>query len=106
MRAFASVSAAIRGSTSLHYPPYWHYDLLVGLETLAGSVGFDDQRVVDALDVLESKRTPDASWRCEGKWWKRPGSKGSNVEAVDWGESANALLTERARQVLRVAGRL
>ena len=46
-----------------------------------------------------------ATWRTEGKWWKQPGSKGSNVEAVDWGEAANELLTERATSVLRAAGR-
>ena len=90
----------------LHYPPYWHYDLLVGLRTIAGSVGLDDVRVRDALDVLESKRRPDGTWRPDGKWWKRPGSQGSNVEAVDWGESASELLTERAGFVLQGAGRL
>jgi hypothetical protein len=56
--------------------------------------------------VLESKRLADGAWRVEGKWWKRPGSKGSNVEAVDWGEAANELLNEQARGVLAAAGRL
>jgi hypothetical protein len=91
---------------SLRYPPYWHYDLLVGLTTLARAVGLADSRVTDALDLLESKRLPDGSWHCEGKWWKRPGSKGSNVEAVDWGDAADELLTERAVGTLLAAGRL
>lgn len=90
----------------LHYPPYWHYDLLVGLRALAASVRLDDGRTADALDLVQSKRRPDGTWRAEGKWWKRPGSNGSNVEAVDWSEKANELLTERARDVLRSAGRL
>ena len=90
----------------LHYPPYWHYDVLVGLRTLAVSVGLDDVRGDDALDLLESKRRPDGTWHPEGKWWKRPGSKGSNVDAVDWGSVANELLTERALDVLGTAGRL
>jgi hypothetical protein len=90
----------------LHYPAYWHYDLLVGLRTLAGSAGLSDPRTADALDVLESKRRPDGTWRCEGEWWKRPGSQGSNVEAVDWGDAADELLTEQARDVLTTAGRL
>jgi hypothetical protein len=91
---------------ALHYPPYWHYDLLVGLRTLAHSVGLDDPRTADALDLLETKRHEDGTWRTDAKWWKRPGSKGSNVEAVDWGETANEILTAQARDVLRVAGRL
>ena len=91
---------------ALHYPPYWHYDVLVGLRTLASGRTLEDPRTADALDLLESKRRPDGTWRVEGRWWKRPGSKGSNVEAVDWGEAMNALLTERVRDVLRAAGRV
>jgi hypothetical protein len=90
---------------NLRYPPYWHYSVLVGLTALERSVGLRDPRNADALDYLESKRLPDGTWRTEGKWWKQPGSKGSNVEAVDWGEAANELLTERATSVLRAAGR-
>jgi hypothetical protein len=89
----------------LAYPPYWHYDVLVGLVTLQRSVGLDDPRAVDALDVLESKRLPDGTWRCERRWWRRPGSKGSGVEAVDWGTTAHEQLTERAAAVLEAAGR-
>ena len=90
----------------LHFPTYWHYDLLVGLRTLAAADALDDPRAGDALDLLESKRRPDGTWRTEGKWWKRPGSKGSNVEAVDWGDAANELVTERALSVLGSAGRI
>ena len=79
--------------------------MLVGLTALARSVGLADPRTADALDLVESKRGPDGTWRVEGRWWKRPGSKGSNVEAVDWGETANELLTERAQAALAAAGR-
>lgn len=90
----------------LHFPTYWHYDVLAGLRTLAASVGLDDPRSRDALALVESKRRPDGTWRTEGKWWKRPGSKGTNVEAVDWGDASNAILTEQANGVLQTAGRL
>lgn len=90
----------------LHYPAYWHYDVLAGLRTLAASVGLDDPRTRDALALIESKRRPDGTWRTEGKWWKRPGSKGSNVEAVEWGDAANEILTEQIEGVLQTAGRL
>jgi hypothetical protein len=91
---------------NLRYPPYWHYDVLVGLTTLARSVGLDDPRSQDALDLIEERRRDDGTWHCEGRWWKRPGAKGSNVEAVDWEDAAHELLTERAREVLGVAKRL
>jgi hypothetical protein len=90
----------------LRYPPYWHYDLLAGLRTLAAAGALGDPRAADALELLESKRLPDGIWRAEGRWWKRPGSKGSGVEAVDWGDTAHEVLTEQAESVLRVAGRL
>ena len=90
----------------LHFPPYWHYDVLAGLRTVAASVGLNDARTDDALDLLESKRHADGSWRTEGKWWKRPGSKGSNVDVVDWGDAANERLTEQVEGVLHSAGRL
>jgi hypothetical protein len=90
----------------LHFPAYWHYDLLAGLRTLAATAGLADARAGDALDLLEEKRRPDGTWRTEGKWWKRQGSKGSNVDVVDWGEAANAVLTEQARGVLAAAGRV
>lgn len=90
----------------LHCPAYWHYDLLAGLRTLGVAGALGDPRALGALDLLEEKRLPDGSWRPEGRWWKRPGSKGSNVEVVDWGGASAELLTEQAEGVLRAAGRL
>jgi hypothetical protein len=89
----------------LRWPPYWHYDLLAGLRTVAASVGLDDPRLEKPLDALEEKRHEDRTWHVEGKWWKGPGSKGSNVEVVDWGPAANELLTEQAESALHLAGR-
>jgi hypothetical protein len=90
----------------LHFPAYWHYDLLAGLRTLAASGAISDVRTGDALDLLEEHRRADGTWRTQGRWWKKPGSSGSNVEVVDWGDTANELLTEQAVGVLRAAGRL
>jgi hypothetical protein len=64
-----------------------------------------DPRAGDALDLLEERRLPDGRWRAGGNWWKAPGSKGSNVEAVDWGSGPSELLTLHALRVLRAAGR-
>lgn len=90
---------------TIHSPPYWHYDFLQALVVLArmGLVG--DSRASDALDLLEEKRLSDGTWRAGARWWKAPGSKGSNVEVVDWGAGANELATLHALRVLRSAGR-
>ncbi|MFY9579389.1 MAG: hypothetical protein WAQ33_08690 [Gaiellaceae bacterium] len=60
----------------LRVPPYWHYDVLVGLVTLARSIGLGDPRTSDALDFVESTRRDDGTWRTEGKWWKPAGLEG------------------------------
>src|SRR5215211_9011138 len=56
----------------LRYPPYWHYDALVGLTMLRRSVGLGDSRVERALALIEAKRRPEGTWRTEGRWWKPP----------------------------------
>src|SRR5438128_5365592 len=40
---------------ALHYPHYWHYDVLAGLTTMVEIGKILDPRCSDALDLLESK---------------------------------------------------
>jgi hypothetical protein len=92
----------------LHYPAYWHYDVLQALLFLSrhGKVG--DPRASEAIDLLETKRRTTGTWGPEGRrYWRLPGASGSGVEVVDWGRSgANEMLTLNALRVLRAAGRL
>jgi hypothetical protein len=91
---------------TLHYPPYWHYDVLAGSLILARMGRLDDPRCRDGLDLLEDRRLSDGRWRPGGYWWKPPGG-GSNVEVVDWGRGgSNEVITLNALRVLRAAGRL
>jgi len=90
----------------LHYPPYWHYDVLAALRALAVSGHLSDPRTRDALDLLEARRRPDGTWQTGGRWWRKRGSGGSNVEVVDWGgRGPSEPLTLNALRVLRAAGR-
>ena len=85
---------------NLHYPPYWHYDVLHGLLMLSRCGKAPDPRAAEALDLIDAKRGQDGRWRA-------PGSAGSNVEAVDWGRSGpNEMVTLNALRVLGAAGRL
>jgi hypothetical protein len=90
---------------TLHSPPFWHYDFGQALVVLARMGLAGDPRAADGLDLLESLRLPDGRWRPGGRWWKAPGAKGSNVEAVDWGSGPSELLTLHSLRVLRAAGR-
>lgn len=93
----------------LHYPAYWHFDVLAGLRGLLESGGVDDDRCQRALDFLESRRRPDGMWGADARYY-RVADKGSNVELVDWGPTGttrpNAWVTLHAMVVLRGAGRL
>ena len=48
--------------TKLHYPPYWHYDVLQGLRLLRAVNRLDDHRASDALALLESSRRRDGTF--------------------------------------------
>ncbi len=98
----------------LHYPLYWHYDILQALLILsrAGRVG--DPRASEALDILNSKRKRDGLWHVEGCYWRPQrtnyrtpsGAHTSNIEVVDWGRrGSNEMITLNALRVLKAAGR-
>jgi hypothetical protein len=104
-RALATGEPIHESFVTLHSPPYWHYDFFQALVVLARMGLAGDPRAADALDLLEERRLPHGRWRAGGRWWRPPGSKGSNVEVVDWGSGPNELLTLHALRVLRAAGR-
>jgi hypothetical protein len=93
----------------IHWPPYWHYDLLAGLRSLAeiGPHHLGDDRTTGALDRLLDLRGTDGRWSASERWWHRPDAHGANVEVVAWGpEGERRMLTLQAGEVLSVAGRL
>jgi hypothetical protein len=91
---------------ALHYPPYWHYDILQGLLVLSRMGLAGDDRAADALDLLERRRLPDGRWQPGAYWWLPPGSGKGPPEVVDWGRSSpNEMITLNALRVFRAARR-
>ncbi len=105
----------------LHYPLYWHYDILQALRvlSLAGKLG--DPRTSEALDIVESKRSQDGTWRPEGYYWRlgkapivspfdHPRTAEfdqPSIEVVDWGrDGPNEMITLNALRVLVGSGRI
>ncbi len=85
---------------TLHYPPYWHYDVLAALHVLGRMHLTTDPRCSDALEVLEQRRLEDGRWRPGGYWWNPLGSERPNTDVVDWGRSApNEMITLNALRV-------
>jgi len=91
----------------LHYPLYWHYDILQALVILSRLGPLTDPRLNEVLDILESKRLPNGCWKAHGFYWAPMGKRASNVDVVDWGRRGpNEMITLNALRVLKAAGRL
>jgi hypothetical protein len=48
--------------TRFAFPTWWHYDVLRGLEYLRRAGVTPDERVAEAIDLVESKRGEDGRW--------------------------------------------
>jgi hypothetical protein len=96
--------------TKLHYPLYWHYDVLAGLRAMAELGRIGDPRCADALDLLESKRSDDGGWPAEARYYKHSTVVALGNDDVDWGGTSrrhsNPWVTVDALTVLRASGRL
>ncbi|MGA9838982.1 MAG: hypothetical protein WBF81_07115 [Thermoplasmata archaeon] len=93
--------------TRLHYPVYWHYDILQALRVLGRAGRLSDPRTEEALDLVESKRGTDGTWSVEGRFWHRGPVNAANTEVVDWGKDGpNEMITLNALRVLVDSGRL
>jgi len=95
----------------LHYPLYWHYDILAGLKAMARTGAIGDPRCNEALDLLEQKRLPDGGWPSESRYYTvKPDKIELHADYVDWGGTSvrkmNEWVTVDALYVLASAGRL
>ncbi|MGQ9707083.1 MAG: hypothetical protein ACUVWP_08845 [bacterium] len=93
----------------LHYPTYWHYDILAGLKVMVEAGFISDSRCKEALDLLESKRLDDGGFPAEARYYGGANLK-SQRSLVKWGRVSrkrmNEFVTVDALYVLKRAGRL
>jgi hypothetical protein len=93
----------------LHYPCYWHYDILFGLKVMSEAGFIRDQCCQDALDLLQSKRLPDGGFPAEKKYYRVTNKRTTGRSLVDWGGTSqrrmNEWVTADALCVLKAAGR-
>lgn len=95
----------------LHYPLYWHYDILAALKVFAEMGMTKDARFNEALDLLERKRLPDGGWPAESKYYTKVSSAiALGNDYVDWGGTSkkkmNEWVTVDALTVLHKFGRI
>ncbi|HEY0443274.1 MAG TPA: hypothetical protein VGC90_03540, partial [Candidatus Limnocylindrales bacterium] len=48
--------------TQFSFPTRWHYDVLRGLDYLRSAGVAPDERVAEAIELVESKRDADGRW--------------------------------------------
>jgi hypothetical protein len=82
--------------TRFSYPPFWHYDVLRGLDYLRAAAVTPDERVTEAIGLVRSKRAADGRWPLENP------HPGELHFAIDDGEGRPSRWnTLRALRVLR-----
>jgi hypothetical protein len=93
----------------LHYPCYWHYDILFGLKVMAETGFIRDARCADALRLLESYRRQDGGFPAHEKYYRCTAATQSGRSLVDWGRTgtsqSNPWVTVDALYVLNAARR-
>src|SRR5260370_409499 len=87
------IAAAFR---QFSYPTYWHYDVLRGLDHMRAAGAAPDERMAEAIALVESKRDADGRWPLENP------HPGHMHFAMDEGEGRPSRWnTLRAMRVLR-----
>jgi hypothetical protein len=98
-----------QGFVELHYPLYWHYDMLGGLKAMADLDRLGDRRCDDALDLLEQKELPSGGWSAEARYFRPRKAIALGADYVDWGATSHKRPSEwvsaDALTVLHAAGR-
>ena len=81
--------------TRFAFPTWWHYDVLRGLEYLRRAGATPDERVTEAIELVESKRDNDGRWPLETR------HPGTMAVELDEGEGRpSRWITLRALRVL------
>jgi hypothetical protein len=60
-----------RDFVRLAFPPQWHFDILRGLDYFRAADAARDERLADAIELLQSKRRSDGRWVLEHRYRAR-----------------------------------
>jgi hypothetical protein len=94
----------------LHFPCYWHYDILFAMLVFSEVGQIQDERCREALDLLESKRLPDGGFPAEHRYYRHTRAMVPTQRSLlNWGGVShrhfNPWVSARAVVVLHAAGR-
>jgi hypothetical protein len=96
LRRLSTGEVIDRTWTQFSYPTYWHYDVLRGLDYMRAAGVAPDERLAEAIDLVESRCDADRRWPLENQ------HPGRMHFAMDEGEGRPSRWnTLRAMRVLR-----
>jgi hypothetical protein len=94
----------------LHYPNYWHYDILFALKVMVEAGFINDHRCTEALDLLQSKQLSDGGFPAEERYYRVDEKRLSGHSRVDWGGTSkvhmNPFVSIDAMAVLKQSRRM
>jgi hypothetical protein len=78
----------------LHYPCYWHYDILFGLKVMKESGFLKDERCGEAISLLKSKRLEDGGFPAEEVYYRLSRIPKTGRSLVGWGGASKQKINE------------
>jgi hypothetical protein len=98
-RKLSSGAVIDRAWTRFSFPPGYHYDVLRGLDYLRSAGVGPDERVAEAIDLVEKNR------RSDGRWLSHPHADVLDFDLAERADEPSRWNTLRALRVLSWAGR-
>jgi len=80
--------------TKLHYPCYWHYDILFGLKVMMESGFIRDRRCTEAIELLKSKALEDGGFPAEESYYRETKQRTTGSSTVGWGGVSKRRMNE------------
>jgi hypothetical protein len=80
--------------TQLHYPCYWHYDILFALKVMKEAGFGDDERCAEAISLLKSKRLEDGGFPAEAAYYRKSSRPTTGRSIVGWGGVSKRKMNE------------
>lgn len=79
--------------TRFHFPAHWHYDILRALDYFVAAGAPRDERLAEALEIVERRRTADGRWKLPARY---PGRYHFGMEPAGKASRVNTLRAVRA----------
>jgi hypothetical protein len=80
LRRLSTGEVVDRNFTLFSFPNWWHYDVLRGLDYMRKAGVKPDDRVVEAIEIVKSKRQADGTWLLENV---HPGKDAVELDEVE-----------------------